>query len=98
MLQETKKLDQLTTTRFIAALSVVLFHSARNLDIFKFLPMLTAGPAAVSYFYVLSGFVMALVYYRPGKPFIFSKYWLARFSRIYPVYIFSFILTCLYYI
>ena len=98
MLQETKKLDQLTTTRFIAALSVVFFHSARNLDIFKFLPMLTAGPAAVSYFYVLSGLVMALVYYRPGKPFIFSKYWLARFSRIYPVYIFSFILTCLYYI
>lgn len=98
MLQETKKLDQLTTTRFIAALSVVLFHSVRNLGVFKFLPMLTAGPTAVSYFYVLSGFVMALVYYQPGKPFIFSKYWLARFSRIYPVYIISFILTCLYYI
>jgi len=98
MPQPNKRLDQLTFTRFIAALSVVLFHGGRDLGILKYLPMLSSGPTAVSYFYVLSGFVMALVYYRPGKSFQVKDYWLARFSRIYPVYIFSFALTCIYYL
>jgi len=94
----TRKLDQLTITRFIAALSVVLFHGGRKLAFVRHFPMLAAGPTAVGYFFVLSGFVMALVYYRPGAPFNFRNYWLARFSRIYPVYILSFVLTCLHYL
>lgn len=98
MPQATKKLDQLTTTRFIAALSVVLFHSGRTLGFIRFFPMLTSGPTAVDYFFVLSGFVMSLAYYRPGTRFDFRGYWLARFSRIYPVYIFSFVITCFYYL
>jgi len=98
MSQPSRKLDQLTTTRFIAALSVVLFHGRYQLDILNRVPMLIAGPTAVGYFFVLSGFVMALAYYRPGIPFDFRSYWLARFSRIYPVYILAFALTCLYYL
>ena len=97
MPQPTQKLDQLTTTRFFAALSVVFFHGGRQLGIIRYLPMLAAGPTAVSYFFVLSGFVMALAYYRPDVPFNFRGYWLARFSRIYPVYILSLVLTCLHY-
>jgi peptidoglycan/LPS O-acetylase OafA/YrhL len=98
MLPAARKLDQLTITRFIAALSVVFFHGGHQLDIVRHFPMLTAGPTAVGYFFVLSGFVMALVYYRPGAPFDFRSYWLARFSRIYPVYILAFALTCLHYL
>ncbi|MBL8102584.1 MAG: acyltransferase [Anaerolineales bacterium] len=98
MSQSVKKLDQLTVTRFIAALSVMLFHGGRYIGILAYFPMLTAGPVAVSYFYVLSGFVMALAYYRPGTRFDFRSYGLARFSRIYPVYILAFVLTCIYYI
>jgi len=93
-----RKLDQLTFTRFIAALSVVLYHGGRKLGVLAHLPMLTSGPTAVGYFYVLSGFVMALVYHRPGARFNFREYWLARFSRIYPVYSLSFALTCFYYL
>ena len=98
MLPATRKLDQLTITRFIAALSVVFFHGGQQLDIVRQFPMFTAGPTAVGYFFVLSGFVMALAYYRPGVPFDFRGYWLARFSRIYPVYILAFALTCLHYL
>jgi len=98
MPQAARKLDQLTITRFVAALSVVLFHGGRRLDFVRHFPMLAAGPTAVGYFFVLSGFVMALVYYRPGVPFNFRNYSLARFSRIYPVYILSFALTCLHYL
>ena len=98
MLQRTPRFDQLTVTRFIAALSVVFFHGGRELALVRYFPMLAAGPTAVGYFFVLSGFVMAFVYYRPNVPFDFRSYWLARFSRIYPVYILSFALTCLYYL
>ena len=98
MPQTARKLDQLTITRFVAALSVVLFHGGRRVAFVRHFPMLAAGPTAVGYFFVLSGFVMALVYYRPGVPFNFRNYLLARFSRIYPVYILSFVLTCLHYL
>jgi peptidoglycan/LPS O-acetylase OafA/YrhL len=91
------KLEQLTFTRYVAALSVVFFHYGgqvfpANLPLLH--PVLTAGPIAVSYFYVLSGFIMAIAYYRPGnpKPFPRNRYWLARVARIYPVYLIALLL------
>ncbi len=95
-----KKLDQLTFTRFLAALTVVLFHGGKGLfpfNLFPITPILTSGPISVSYFFVLSGFIMAYVYYRPEKPFAIGRYWWARFARIYPVYLLAFGLTVLYY-
>ncbi len=91
------QLDQITFTRFIAALSVVFFHY--GMDVFPAnIPYLheavTAGPIAVNYFYVLSGFIMAIAYYRPQQKDSFNKwkYWLARFARIYPVYFIALLL------
>lgn len=98
MTQAKQKLDQLTSTRFLAALSVVLYHGWRELGILSYFPMFTSGPTAVSYFFVLSGFVITLAYYRPDTRFDFRNYFVARFSRIYPVYILAFVLTCLYYL
>ncbi len=88
------KIDQLTFTRYIAALSVVFFHYGANVfpaNLPVLSPILTAGPIAVSYFYVLSGFIMAIAYYRPDntKPFSKRRYWLARIARIYPIYLFA---------
>lgn len=98
------KLDQLTFTRYIAALTVVFFHfgqqafPATNNWLH---PVVTAGPIAVSYFFVLSGFIMAVAYYAPlsryaGSPSEHSfnqwKYWLARIARIYPVYLIALLL------
>ncbi|HEY2981597.1 MAG TPA: acyltransferase [Anaerolineales bacterium] len=95
-----KRLDQLTFTRFLAAMAVVFFHSGNvwPVNTFPFNPLLTSGQTAVSYFYVLSGFVLALAYFRRAAPFDVEAYTKARFSRIYPVYALSFLLTCLYYI
>jgi peptidoglycan/LPS O-acetylase OafA/YrhL len=91
------QLDQITFTRFIAALSVVFFHY--GVDVFPAsIPYLhelvTAGPIAVNYFYILSGFIMAIAYYRPQEQAGFNqwKYWLARFARIYPVYLVALLL------
>lgn len=54
----------------------------------------TAGPIAVNYFYVLSGFIMAIAYYQiqPDKPLNKRRYWIARFARIYPVYLLALLL------
>lgn len=101
MTSATNKLDALTTTRFIAGLSVVFFHGGRGLyllNLFPIDPLMRPGFPAVNYFFVLSGFVMAMVYYRPGQKFNFREYFTARFSRVYPLYIFSFAVTCLYYL
>ncbi len=89
-------LDQITFTRFVAALTVVFFHYGQNIfpaNIPFLFENVTAGPIAVGYFYVLSGFIMAIAYYKPETdhttlPAINKrKYWIARFARIYPVYI-----------
>ena len=97
-----KRVDQLTFTRFAMILLVLFYHGTGSyymgfLDFFPFSAILRSAPTAVSYLYVLSGFVMALVYFKPGEVLDIAGYWRARFVRIYPLYIISFILTCLYY-
>lgn len=95
------KLDQLTFTRYIAALTVVFFHFGQQAFPATnawWHPVVTAGPIAVSYFFVLSGFIMAVAYYQPNaktENFDQWKYWLARFARIYPVYLLALVLMIL---
>ena len=92
------KLDQLTFTRYIAALSVVFFHYGDKVfpaSVPLLHPVITAGSIAVSYFYVLSGFIMAVAYYKTStepQNFNSKRYWLARFARIYPVYLIALLL------
>lgn len=98
-----KRYDQLTFTRFWALLLVLIYHGAGGIyltyiNIFPLKPILHSAPTAVSYLYALSGFVLSLVYFRPREKFEFSKFWTARFVRIYPLYIISFMLVCYYYL
>lgn len=97
-----KRIDQLTFTRFIMILLVLFYHNTGAfyisfINFFPFSALLTSAPTAVSYLYVLSGFVMALVYFRPGEKFDTGGYWRARVTRIYPLYLISFLLICVYY-
>lgn len=97
-----KRTDQLTFTRFIMILLVLFYHNTGTLyisflDFFPFSALLISAPTAVSYLYVLSGFVMALVYFKPGEKFDIGGYWRARVARIYPLYLISFLLICAYY-
>ncbi len=90
-------LNQITFTRFIAALTVVFFHygnQAFPLTVPYLREVISAGPIAVNYFYLLSGFIMAIAYYQPHNQTAFSskQYWLARFARIYPVYLVALLL------
>jgi peptidoglycan/LPS O-acetylase OafA/YrhL len=82
-------LSNLGWTRFAAALFVVFFHFGKNTPLIAdraWSPILLSGPLAVSYFYVLSGFIMATVY-RSIELKKFGIYWLNRFARLYPLYL-----------
>ena len=89
-------LKALTGIRFFAAIYVVLFHLGSEFDFPKpFRNLLQYGYIAVSFFFVLSGFIMAYNYldYKNESSVPYAKFWLARFVRIYPVYLLSLILS-----
>lgn len=98
-----QRVDQLTITRFIVILLVLYSHGDGGvyLDFLRRFPffseLLRGGPSGVAYFYVLSGFVMGLAYFRDGERFNITKFWQARFLRLYPLYLIAFLLTCAYY-
>jgi peptidoglycan/LPS O-acetylase OafA/YrhL len=98
-----KRIDQLTFTRFIAIIIVLFFHGSGGVyyqALSAIIPsaILISATTSVTYLYVLSGFVMSLVYFRPQEKFVVGKYWTSRILRLYPLYIISFLLVCYYYI
>jgi peptidoglycan/LPS O-acetylase OafA/YrhL len=88
-------LRALTGLRCFAAINIVLFHFS-NPQWFGFLaPVINAGFISVSYFILLSGFVLAYNYSdraRNGE-LDRKRFWEARFTRIYPIYFLSLLLS-----
>lgn len=99
-----KRLDQLAVTRIFVVMLVVMYHGYGGVYLSAFNnPPLGAlfrplAPIGVCFLFVLSGFVMSLVYHRPAKTFDFFGYWRTRVIRVYPLYWLSLALTFLYYI
>jgi len=88
------RLPALTSLRFFAAFHVVIFHLlatqvVRGPDWFQKLS--SVGYVGVSFFFVLSGFI--LVYTYAGRNLSLRDFWRARFARIYPAYAFSLLFT-----
>tara|TARA_B100001057_G_C22780886_1_gene923592 strand:+ start:77 stop:1147 length:1071 start_codon:yes stop_codon:yes gene_type:complete len=81
------RIEQLTFTRFIAGISIVIFHYAKEIPPFNFDMtsfFFKQANLGVSYFFILSGFVMVIAYYHKDKV-SFLSYMQKRFARIYPV-------------
>jgi len=95
---ETRKpapLKALTGLRCFAALNIVFFHFS-NPQWFGFLaPVVNAGFISVSYFILLSGFVLAYNYAERARngELDRKRFWEARFTRIYPIYFLSLLLS-----
>jgi peptidoglycan/LPS O-acetylase OafA/YrhL len=91
------QLKPLTSLRFFAALGVVLFHfggpllghAPRALS-----NIIGAGYVGVSFFFVLSGFVLAYAYTALDARDVTAvrSFFSARLARIYPAYLLSFVL------
>lgn len=94
MEHERSHLTALTGLRFLAAIHVVLFHRR---EAFPGLPyavenLLVSGNIGVNLFFVLSGFVLAYNYMNDDGLPSRREFWVARFARIYPVYLLAFLL------
>lgn len=93
--QRKSMLPALTGMRALAALNIVFFHFS-NPDWFGPLaPVVRNGYVSVSFFLLLSGFVLAYNYRERADAGKMDavKFWIARLSRIYPVYLFSLIIS-----
>lgn len=88
-------LPALTSVRFFAALYVVLYHlnfSGRLIRLPVVAHFFASGYLGVTFFFVLSGFILAYNYPAVKEA---KQFWIARFARIYPVYILSILLFVL---
>ena len=90
---ERKLLAPLTSLRFFAAAIVIFHHCGRSAfeaspDWFRC--FIQNGYQAVSFFFVLSGFILVYTYHQPDRPSglkgTATAFWIARFARIYPSY------------
>lgn len=84
-------INQLTFTRFLAALAIVIFHYGNTFFPFSSgnLQFITSqANYGVSYFFVLSGFIMIVAYGNNDK-IDSAEYLKNRFARIYPMVVLS---------
>lgn len=98
----TKKIHPLTSIRFFLAFQVMVRHTASY-----FVPSVNAAPVwtvsgfiwkhvlalsfRASFFFLMSGYVLALVYLRDGQVVNKRRFFAARFARIYPLYLLTLI-------
>ena len=91
-----RKIDQLTITRIITSFLILIFHYANQTFPFTIDPwwrIPIGGPYATSYFFVLSGFILTVVYLPKWKGKIDKvQFWVNRLSRFYPLYLAVFFL------
>jgi peptidoglycan/LPS O-acetylase OafA/YrhL len=88
------RLPAITSLRFFAAFHVALFHMNEMGAITGphwFKSFAAIGYVGVSFFFVLSGFI--LVYTYAGRDINLRDFWQTRFARIYPAYLFSLLLS-----
>ena len=94
-MRKPARLNGLTGLRTFAAINIVLFHFS-NPQWFGWLaPVVNAGYVSVSFFILLSGFVLAYNYAGRARAGDLKKgrFWEARFTRLYPVYLLSLLLS-----
>lgn len=93
IINEKNKLNSLTSFRFISALMVFIFH----VGIFA---QYQTGYLGVSFFFILSGFILAYNY--KGKmtilnPSEIKRFYIARIAKVYPIHLLTFMMAVPYY-
>jgi len=89
------QLPALTGIRCFAALNLVFFHFSDPHSFGPFSPIVNGGYVSVSFFLLLSGFILTYNYAERAERGALTarSFWSARFSRLYPVYAFSLLLS-----
>ncbi len=90
-----KKLDALTSLRFIAVAMIVVFHSQGQFGNIGNIAEYFTLNQAVSFFFVLSGFVLVYVYPTLNGIKNIGRFWLARIARLWPAHAATLVLALL---
>jgi peptidoglycan/LPS O-acetylase OafA/YrhL len=86
------QLPALTGIRTLLALAIVLFHfTPPHLGILY--PLIDNGYVFVSVFFLISGYILTYNYADRAQTLSKREFWLARFSRLYPVYLLVLLLS-----
>ncbi|WP_312300303.1 acyltransferase [Chryseobacterium sp.] len=88
------KIGQITFTRFVAAMAIVISHFNKDLFLYKIdyiSNLFLRANVGVSYFFILSGFIMIIAYHKKDK-IDYLEFYKNRFARIYPLYILGLLL------
>ncbi|MFZ3279810.1 acyltransferase family protein [Pseudomonas sp.] len=85
-MQPRQKLDALTSLRFFAAALIVALHTSDAFSVFNIEQYVTASKA-VSFFFVLSGFILSYAYRQFNSTGSLHKFYVARFARLWPLHV-----------
>ena len=84
------RIEQLTFTRFLAAVIIIVFHYGLDVPPFTYSSIsFLFSNIGISYFFVLSGFVLIIAYSKSDQPIVPRTFYKNRFARVYPVYLFA---------
>lgn len=86
------QIDSLTSLRFIAAACVITHHVA--VVFLGVSPSNLSFAQAVSFFFILSGFILTYVHPQLETKSETLYFWRARFARIYPAHVVGLFLAC----
>jgi peptidoglycan/LPS O-acetylase OafA/YrhL len=92
-------LPGLTGIRTLLALTILLFHFTPSglrwaaHPWVSLYPVVDIGYVFVSFFFLISGFILAYNYADRPTPMNAVDFWMARFSRLYPVYLLTLIVS-----
>lgn len=88
-------LPALSGLRAFAALNIVFFHFSNPKWFGPFAPIVDNGYTSVSFFLLMSGFILAYNYSDRAQrgELRATRFWAARLSRLYPVYAFALLIS-----
>jgi len=88
-------LPALSGLRAFAALNIVFYHFSNPKWFGPFAPIVDNGYTSVSFFLLMSGFILAYNYSDRAQSGQLNvrHFWTARFSRLYPVYVFALLVS-----
>jgi peptidoglycan/LPS O-acetylase OafA/YrhL len=92
-------MSALTSLRFFAAIYVVFHHTFVIKSFLTYIgpdsvfgKLFTLGYVSVSFFFLLSGYILGVVYLQRGTEVNRRSFYLARFARVYPLFFLTLIL------
>ena len=92
-------LPALTGLRSLLALTILFFHFTpaglawSQHPLITLYPLINIGYVFVSFFFLISGFILSYNYAGRPQPMNAMDFWMARFSRLYPVYALTMVIS-----